>query len=383
MSSSSSTPRVGIVGAGIIGLSVAYELAVRRGVRVTVHDVRPPGRGASWAAAGMLAPAFEAAAEPGVHPRLFELCLEGAALWPEFASELAARTGASVGLDEAASLAVALDDTEAARLERIARTLALKGIAHDRLTGDSMRALEPALSADVRGGLELSTDFRVHNRLTVTALLKALHDCPNVDFADGPAALRSVGGQLVLAGHDAIVVAAGWQSAAVKVEENGQLYSLVNWETGLDQIDCHGGQMLSVKAGEGVPVRVVRAGHIYLVPRRGEVVIGATMEPGRVIDAPEPDVIDALRKAGGRLCPGLADAPVVESWTGVRPGTPDHAPFIGPASTPGLFVAAGHYRNGILLAPVTARIIADQILGAGTGDLAAAFSLHRAFAATA
>jgi glycine oxidase len=383
MSSSSSTPRIGIIGAGIIGLSVAYELAVRRGVRVTVHDVRPPGRGASWAAAGMLAPAFEAAAEPGVHPRLFELCLEGAALWPEFASELAARTGASVGLDEAASLAVALDDTEAARLERIARTLALKGIAHDRLTGDSMRALEPALSADVRGGLELSTDFRVHNRLTVTALLKALHDCPNVDFADGPAALRSVGGQLVLAGHDAIVVAAGWESAAVKVEENGQLYSLLNWETGLDQIDCHGGQMLSVKAGEGAPVRVVRAGHIYLVPRGGEVVIGATMEPGRVINAPEPDVIDALRKAGGRLCPGLADAPVVESWTGVRPGTPDHAPFIGPASTPGLFVAAGHYRNGILLAPVTARIIADQILGARTGDLAAAFSLHRAFAATA
>jgi glycine oxidase len=383
MSSSSSTPRVGIVGAGIIGLSVAYELAVRRGVRVTVHDVRPPGRGASWAAAGMLAPAFEAAAEPGVHPRLFELCLEGAALWPEFASELAARTGASVGLDEAASLAVALDDTEAARLERIARTLALKGIAHDRLTRDSMRAVEPALSADVRGGLQLSTDFRVHNRLTVTALLKALHDCPNVDFADGPAPLRSVGGQLVLAGHDAIVVAAGWESAAVKVEENGQLHSLVNWETALDEIDYHGGQMLSVKSGEGAPVRVVRAGHIYLVPRRGEVVIGATMEPGRVIDAPEPDVIDALRKAGGRLCPGLADAPVVESWTGVRPGTPDHAPFIGPASTPGLFVAAGHYRNGILLAPVTARIIADQILGARTGDLAAAFSLHRGFAATA
>lgn len=382
-SSSSSTPRVGIIGAGIIGLSVAYELAVRRGVRVTVHDVRPHGRGASWAAAGMLAPAFEAAAEPGVHPRLFELCLEGAALWPEFASELAARTGASVGLDETASLAVALDDAEVARLDRVAGTLALKGISHDWLTGDLMRAVEPALSAEVRGGLELSTDFRVHNRLTVTALLKALHDSPKATFADGPAPLRSVGGKLVLAGHDAIVVAAGWESASVKVEENGQLYSLVNWETALDEIDCHGGQMLSVKAGEGAPVRVVRAGHIYLVPRRGEVVIGATMEPDRVIDAPEPDVIDALRQAGARLCPGLADAPVVESWAGVRPGTPDHAPFIGPTSTPGLFVAAGHYRNGILLAPVTARIIADQIIGTSAGDLAAAFSPHRAFAATA
>jgi glycine oxidase len=128
---------------------------------------------------------------------------------------------------------------------------------------------------------------------------------------------------------------------------------------------------------------VVRAGHVYLVPRGGRVVIGATVEPDRVIDEPDDGAIEALRLEAVQLCPGLADAPVLERWAGVRPGTPDHAPFIGATRTPGLFVAAGHFRNGILLAPVTARIIADQILGKEAGELAAAFSVRRAYAATA
>ena len=94
-------------------------------------------------------------------------------------------------------------------------------------------------------------------------------------------------------------------------------------------------------------------------------------------------MIEALRQEGVRLCPGLADAPVTESWSGVRPGTPDEAPFIGETATPGLFVATGHYRNGILLAPITARIIADQLLGTHAGVLAQTFSTGRAYAATA
>jgi len=102
-----------------------------------------------------------------------------------------------------------------------------------------------------------------------------------------------------------------------------------------------------------------------------------------VIDAPEAEVIEALRLEGVRLCPGLAAAPVVESWAGVRPGTPDHAPFLGETITPGLFVAAGHYRNGILLAPVTAKLLADEMLGAAPGELAATFSTRRAYTATA
>jgi glycine oxidase len=378
-----SSPRVGILGAGIIGLSVAFELAVRRNVSVTIFDVRAPGRGASWAAAGMLAPAFEAAAEPSVHPRLFELCMASAALWPAFAEELAARSGGPVGFDTSASLAVALGSHETARLDRIRRVLEAHKIAHTMLHADALHALEPALSPSILGGLELPTDMRVHNRTLVTALLGVLQAARNVRFESGPAPLKSEGGRLILARHDAIVAAAGWETAVIKVQENGQLYSLVNWDVTLDEIDCHAGQMLAVRSGPGAPQRVVRSGHVYLVPRGGQVVIGATTEPGRVLDAPEPEAIAGLKAEAARLCPGLAAAETVESWAGVRPGTPDQAPFLGETITPGLFVAAGHYRNGILLAPITARILADQILGEGAGELAAAFSTRRVFAATA
>lgn len=376
-------PRVAILGTGIIGLSLAFELALRRGVRVTLFDTRASGRGASWAAAGMIAPAFEAAAEEGVHPGLFDLCLESARLWPAFSAEIEALSGLSSGYEPAPALAVALDPAEAAHLAAISQVLAARGVAHGTLTAGELAKMEPALSPDVLGGLELETDTRVDNRRTVRALLAALEACPRVTFVTGPAPLKSRQGRVHLEGHDAVVAAAGWETALIKVEENGRLCSLVNWDKALDDIDCHAGQMLSVVAGPGAPERVVRAGPVYLVPRDGQVVIGATMEQGRVIDTPEDEVIEALRKEGVRLCPALAGAAVSESWAGVRPGTPDHAPFIGETVTPGLYVAAGHYRNGVLLAPVTAQIIADQILGQDAGGLAAAFTTRRAPSATA
>lgn len=379
----SSQPRVAIIGAGIIGLSLAFELAFRRGTQVTLFDTRPCGRGASWAAAGMIAPAFEAAAETGVHPRLFDLCLESARLWPGFAADIERASGLPSGFQPAPALAVAMDAGEAAHLAAIGRVLAGRGVAYRALSGDDLARLEPALSREVLGGLELESDTRVDNRRTVTALLAALEANPLVSFVNGPAPLVSRGGRVVLDGHDCVVAAAGWETSVIKVADQGGLYSLVNWDTALDDIDCHGGQMLSVAAGPGAPQRVVRAGHVYLVPRGGQVVIGATMEAGRVIDTPEAAVIEVLRAEAVKLCPALADAPVTERWAGVRPGTPDHAPFLGETAARGLYVAAGHYRNGILLAPVTAQILADQILGQDAGELAAAFTPRRTCSATA
>lgn len=383
VSKTSGQGRVAILGGGVIGLSIAYELAVRRGVAVTVFDPRVPGQGASWAAAGMIAPAFEAAAEPDVHPRLFDLCMESAALWPGFAEELSARVGEPVGFDAAPSLAVALDEAEAGRLERICHVLRARGVAFEALDAAALRAKEPALSGGVVSGMELPTDMRVHNRTLVGALLKVLRGSDGVRFEASAAPLRSEGGRVVLEGHGAIIAAAGWETASIRVLEHGAGFSIVNWDVTLDEIDCFGGQMLAVRAGPGTPRRVVRAGHVYIVPRGDQAVIGATMEPGRVSSETDAGAIAGLKAAAAGLCPGVADAEVVEMWAGVRPGTPDHAPFLGETVTPGLFVAAGHYRNGILLAPVTARILADAVTGGEAGELAAAFTTQRTLPAPA
>ena len=178
-----------------------------------------------------------------------------------------------------------------------------------------------------------------------------------------------------------LLVSAGWKSAALKVEELGESFSLVNWDTGLDEIDSYGGQMLSVMRGPDGPATTLRAGHIYMVPRGDELIIGATMEPGRTEGMPDDTAIADLKSKAAAIVPSIAVAEITSSWAGVRPGTPDHAPFLGRTRQPNMFVAAGHYRNGILLAPITARIMADMILDGKTDPLAAAFALDRQFTA--
>ena len=165
-----SSPRIAIAGAGIIGLSCALELA-RRGAAITLYDPNTPGRGASWAAAGMIAPAFEAASEPGVHPQLFDLCLESARLWPDFAAHLETESGETVGYAAGPSLAVAASEAMAAHLDGILDTLTKRGLPGQRLDMDAARRLEPTLSPDLRGVLQLTTDGHVNNRAVVSVLL--------------------------------------------------------------------------------------------------------------------------------------------------------------------------------------------------------------------
>ena len=378
----SSHPRIAIAGAGIIGLSCALELA-RRGASVTLYDPNPPGRGASWAAAGMIAPAFEAASEEGVHPRLFDLCLESAGLWSDFAEQLERESGQSVGYAPGPSLAVAADEATAKHLDGILETLQARALPGDRLDIAAARAIEPALSPDLCGALRLQTDGHVNNRAVVSALICVCERHPAITLENAAALLHSTGSTLAIDGHDLLLVTAGWQSAALKVSEHGKQFSLVNWETTLDEIDTFGGQMLSVERRADHPDTTLRAGPIYMVPRGRELVIGATMEPGRTTGMPNTDDIAALLSRAATIVPSLADARIASTWSGVRPGTPDLAPFLGRTRQPNMFVAAGHYRNGILLTPITARIIADLMLGETANPLADAFAPSRKLPAQA
>lgn len=338
-------PHVAIIGAGIIGLSCALELS-RRGACVDIYDKSEPGRGASWAAAGMLAPGFEAAGEAGAHPRLYDLCMESARLWPAFADSLEQEAGLRPGYAPGPSIAVSMDACGAARLDALAAAIAQRGDRAERLSAAEARRIEPMLAPDLTGAVLIESDGQADNRAVVLALLSALQ-------RRGVAVRRQAVEADVLQ-VDAILLCAGHQDASVAPVK---------------------GQMAALAPLDGAPARVVRLGDVYVAPKADRIVVGATVEPGRSDTAIDPAAIDALIRQAARALPALAQADILERWAGVRPATPDKAPLLGRRG--GAFVATGHHRNGVLLAPVTARIMADLVLDGRTSDLAAAFSPAR------
>lgn len=373
-----SVQSVAVIGAGIIGLSCALELA-ERGTRVSIFEPNWPPRGASWAAAGMLAPAFEAAAAPGTHPRLFDLCQASAEAWSEWAQRLEARAGRSAGYVPGPSLAIARTTEQAALLKAVQSKLAGQASA-PQSCAHRLHTLEPAVRTDLIDAALLPSDGQADNRCTLDALVASVLADPNITIHESAPDLRLSAGSLDHAGHDATLIAAGWQSAQVLVERNGQKVAVSSLDPVFDEVEAYGGQMLAVAPVEGGPRMTVRCGHLYIVPKADRIIIGATTERGRTLPQPDDATIADLHRQAAELCPSLADAPVLEAWAGIRPGTRDHAPILGETRCPGLFVATGHYRNGILLAPLTAQIMADLMLTGEASELATAFAPRARYA---
>ncbi|MEO0883568.1 MAG: FAD-dependent oxidoreductase [Pseudomonadota bacterium] len=340
-SSKAQYPSIAIIGAGIIGLSSAWALA-RRGARVSLYDQTWPPRGASWAAAGMLAPAYEAAGEIGAHPRLFELCMQSADLWPCFAADLEAASGIDVGYHPGPTLAVATTEERFRQLESLATDLTRRGIRCGVLRRAEALTLEGALGPSIIGAITHETDGQVDNRAVIEALIIACEASGVRRVPEPPQC-------------DITLETVGWQADG-NHPVKGQLLSLTPIETG--------------------PRHVVNHGSLYIVPKRDRIVIGATSEPGRSDTAADKQATDALRQQAIALIPDLSKAKTQERWAGVRPATADRAPVFGNPD-PSRFIATGHYRNGILLAPITARLMADMILDGHVSDLAAAFSPDR------
>ncbi|GAA4597347.1 glycine oxidase [Actinoplanes octamycinicus] len=325
--------RAGIVGGGIIGLSVAAEL-LRRGADVTVYDPAPDGTGGAWhVAAGMLAPGGESVFE---FPQLERLLAASAELWPAFAADLG-----EVGYDTAGTLGLALTADDVAEMSREWRHQKLAP-----LTGSQVREYEPALSPRIRAGVHAPTELQVDPRRVIRALRATLdgrvREAAVLDLSEVDA--------------DVVVVAAGCGTAAL---------------TGLP-IRPVKGQVLRLRGEPGLLRHVIDGAadgrHVYLVPRAdGEIVVGATQEE-RTDRQPTAGGVHDLLRAALDLVPGLADHELAEVTVGHRPGTPDNAPILGTLRD-NVVVAAGHHRNGILLAPITARLIADLVLTGETDPL--------------
>lgn len=319
---------VAVVGGGVIGLSIAWRLA-SRGADVTVFD---DGADGAWnVAAGMLAPGGEAAYET---PALVRLMAASAQRWPSFAASL----GVDVGYDEAGTLSLAVTADDVAVASREWRSAALRP--------SQLRELEPALSPRVRAGVHLPGDRQVDPRRVVAALRERLGDrivAKRVSTLDDVEA-------------STVVVAAGCGTAAL---------------TGLPVRPVKG-QVLRLRGEPGLLRHVLEATvdgrAVYVVPRAdGEIVVGATQEERADWTVTAGGVHDLLR-AAIELVPDLAECALAETLVGHRPGTPDNAPLLGYLRD-GVLVAAGHFRNGVLLAPVTADLIADLVLNGTTDPL--------------
>jgi glycine/D-amino acid oxidase-like deaminating enzyme len=327
----------------------------------------------------MLAPAFDAAAAPGTHPRLYELCQASAEAWQDWAQRLEARSGRSAGYVPGPSLVIAKTSEDAAMLAAVQSKLSGEGFAPQPCTQD-LHALEPAIQTNLLAAALLPSDGQADNRRTLQALIASVSAHSNITIVEHEPVLRITPDGLDHAGHDATLIAAGWQSARVRVERGGQVAPVSSLDPVFDEVEAYGGQMLAVAPVDGGPRMTVRCGHLYIVPKSDRIIIGATTEPGRTIDQPDQDTIADLHRQAAEICPALADAPVLEAWAGTRPGTRDHAPILGETRCPGLFVATGHYRNGILLAPITARIMTDLILTRQSSGLASSFAPGQRYA---
>jgi glycine oxidase len=352
-----------VVGGGVIGLSIAWRAAAS-GLMVTVVDPRP-GRGASWAAAGMLAPAGEAHFG---EEALTALNLAAADRWPRFARDLEASSGLPVDYRAEGTLLVAVDPSDRAATDDLLAYRRSLGLPARRLGGGACRSEEPLLAPGVRGGADLPEDHQVDNRSVVAALVAACaatgatvleQEVDRVDIRAGRVAgVELSDGSRRAAG--AVVVAAGCRS--------GQVPGLP--ESAAPPVRPVKGLTLRLRAPVGLPhlrrtVRgLVHGRSCYLVPRRdGTVVVGATVEEkGFDLTVQAGSVGDLLDDAR-RLIPSLEEYELAETTTGLRPGSPDNAPLVGATAVGGLFMATGHHRNGILQAPITADGIVELLRG--------------------
>jgi glycine oxidase len=359
-----------IAGGGIIGGAIAFELA-RQKLRVLVIDRQAPGQEASWAAAGMLSPAPDSADAIPLVP----LGSASLKIYPEFVSAVESASEMSAGFRPYGAIEILFGtDAESKLAVTIAQHQKL-GLDTEILHVEDAAVLEPHINREIRAAALMRSDAAVDNRAFTAAILRAA-ELTGVEFranssveklkleGQGKCIGVIVEGEEISAKH--VVIAAGFASGSIEgiaqyaptVPIRGQMVALQS-----AQVDLH---------------RVIRSERGYIVPRgNGRCVTGSTIENVGVEKRVTPQGISKILSAAVEMIPALKDAAIVETWCGLRPDTPDHLPSLGPTDIEGLLIATGHFRNGILLAPITAKLIAEWITSRRTSANWEAFSPMR------
>lgn len=359
------TQRIGIIGGGIIGLSIGWQLQ-RQGYAVTIHEKDQAGCGASKVAAGMLAPLAEVGFE---EIRLMELGLKSLSLYESFLEELQSDVEQVPALDKCGTLLVGVDRDDREYLQRIFNFRQRLGIEAEWLTGRGAREREPFLSPKVNAAVWLPGDAQIDNWKLLDALQEAFRK-KGGELREG-SEVKSVEeereGHRVTTNegkdhYQELVIAAGARSGVLVGESKG------GNEPGIWPVK---GQVAAVGLSSPVSLNtMVRSPRVYLVPKEGEhILIGATSEDRGFDQVPTAGALRELLEDAWELVPGIAELPFEGTDVGSRPGSGDNGPVLGRTKKGGVYWASGHYRHGILLTPITAYAIAGLIKGEDPGSI--------------
>jgi glycine oxidase len=349
-----------IVGAGVIGLACAWRAAAA-GLRVRVLERDRPGAGASSVAAGMLAPVGEATW--GEEP-LVGLALASHRAWPRFATELAEASGDRVGFDPLGSLHVALDRDEAEELRRRYELMSELGLDAEWLRGRECRRLEAGLTTACFAGIHAPHEAAVDPSRLIPALARAAERAGAELVAEAEVAEAILEGDRIVG----VSTADGVEHRAGAVVLAAGSWSAAGWlpPDARAPVRPVKGQILTLRGpgSERVCERIVASERVYMVPRNdGSLVVGATVEERGFDRRVTAGAVYELLREAYRALPDVAELELAGVVAGLRPGTPDNAPLIGPASLDGLVFATGHYRRGVLLAPITAAAVVAHLAG--------------------
>lgn len=362
---------IAVIGGGIMGLGIAWR-AASRGAAVTLFDAGEPGREASWAAGGMLAPHAELEFDEHELQTLGEASQRQ---WPAFAEALEAAAGVDVGFDTTGTLLVSVDRDEAEALRRQFDYQRERGVDVAWLSGDACREREPLLSPYVHSGIHCPTDYNVDNRRLLTALRVAGERAGVVVRAGTPvASVRAAAGAV-----DGVTLADG-----AEVDADAVVVAAGAWSRGIGGLQPAPpvrpvkGQMLALGYLDAAPLgHVVRSTEVYLVPKQDRLVVGATSEERGFDRTQTAGGVWELLKRLYDVLPIMYELPLLETWVGFRPGSRDNGPIVGPTDVAGLHMATGHYRNGIQQAPATIDGVTAALFGEALPAPLAPFVLSR------
>jgi glycine oxidase len=358
-----------VAGGGIIGASIAFELAAE-GLRVAVFDAQTPGREASWASAGMISPAPESSALAILLP----ISIESARLYPGFVQHVEEVSGWQVGFRQEGALNLLLNGTEQTEFDEILALHNGAGLRAEMLSVPEAREIEPALTSELRGAIHRPDEASLDNRLFTEATLEAARRKGAEIFSgNGANALWTERGackglQLKSGRVEAkwTVIAAGCFSARI---EGVAAYAPVTPAKG---------QMMALRCDSVNLKKDLWSGHMYLVPRHdGRIIAGSTVEYEGFDRSVTVAGMKKILNGAISLVPALESARIEETWAGLRPDTPDHLPILGPTDLDGLLIATGHFRSGILLTPITARLVREWVTTQKVSENWAPFSPMR------